>query len=184
MNETISTIDDLIKVQVYELPDGSRITKSEQKEDKEAGIEARTSYLHSIPPKCLNIPNETAKSFAEYLLLNPAIEVKDIEKGFYPDRFEFKALFAPLNDVKREHVTPISLKGFIDENEPTGFRLEFTPELKVTESLKKIFELSFKRISKIGVVRILNEQEFTELAKNGKPVESNIRPDPASQAES
>lgn len=178
------TIDSLVKMTAYELPDGSRITRSEQKADPKAGVEAGISFWHSIPPKALNIPDEAVKAFAEYLILNPAMESKGIEKGIYPDRFEFKVIFTPLNDPDREHTQQLNLKGFVDDSEATGFRLEFTPELKVTESLKKIFELGFKRIARMGVVRILTEKEFEELAKNGREVESNIGHDSASQAES
>ena len=178
-----ATIDNLISYTTYELPDGSRVTRSEQKADPEAGVQAGLSFWHSIPPKALNIPDESVKAFAEYLILNPAMESKDLEKGIYPDRFEFKVVFAPLNDPERTHTQQLSLKGFVDESEATGFRLEFTPELKVTESLKKIFELGFKRITKMGVVRFLTEKEFEELAKNGKQVESNLGHDNASQAE-
>lgn len=164
------TIDDLIETTAFELPDGSIIRKTIQKADPEAGIPAGTSFIQSFPPDKINVSDEALKNFAEYLLLNPAIECKDLEKGFYPDHFEFKAIFAPLNDPKREHTKLITLAGYIDENEETGFRLEFTPELPITDSLKKIFLLGYQRIKKTGIVRFLEEKQFEELAKNGKEI--------------
>ena len=174
-----ATIDDLIETTAFELSDGSIIRKTIQKADPEAGIPAATSFVQSFPPDKINVSDEALKNFAEYLILNPAIECKNLEKGFYPDHFEFKAIFAPLNDPERKRTQTITLAGYIDENEETGFRLEFTPELPITDSLKKIFSLGYQRIKKTGIIRLLDENQFEELAKNGKQIdkwESNTIP--------
>ena len=166
-----ATIDDLIETTAFELSDGSIIRKTIQKADPEAGIPAATSFVQSFPPDKINVSDEALKNFAEYLILNPAIECKNLEKGFYPDHFEFKAIFAPLNDPERKRTQTITLAGYIDENEETGFRLEFTPELPITDSLKKIFSLGYQRIKKTGIIRLLDENQFEELAKNGKQID-------------
>ena len=170
MAETLN--DDVLSSKLYELPDGSRIRKTVTKANPDYGDPGGTSYVLSTPPSALNIQDEALKSFMEFLIINPAIESQPetLEKGIFPDHFEFKVLFAPLNDPKRERTQAISLKGYIDEAEESGFKLQFTPENQFTESLKKIFLLGHKRIVNSGVVRLLTKAEFEELVKNAKEI--------------
>lgn len=168
-----ATIDDFIETTLHELPDGSLVRKTIQKADPEAGIPAGISYIQSFSPDKINVSEEALKNFAEFLIINPAVECKDLEKGIFQDHFEFKVLFVPLNDPKREHTQKISLNGYIDETEETGFKLEFTPESPFTESLKKIFLMGYRRIKAAGIIRVLDEKKYLELIKDGKEVQEN-----------
>jgi hypothetical protein len=167
MNETIN---DFIETTLYELPNGSFVRKTIQKADPAAGIPAGISYIQSFPPDKINVSEEALKNFAEFLIINPAVESKNLEKGIFQDHFEFKVLFMPLNDPDHTRTQKINLAGYVDENEETGFRLEFTPESPFTDSLKKIFLMGYRRIKAAGIIRVLNEQEFKDIIKDGKEV--------------